>query len=108
MSIMQTRSINVIEVKHFNCVDELLDIKQHAVLPTHSSTAKLATQFNTYFKEKITDIRKLFPLISESSSCCLSFNGIVLDSFEPATEDEIRSTILTHGIKCSPEDTIPA
>ena len=92
----------------YNCVNELPDIKQHAVLPTHSSSAELATQFNTYFKEKISDIRKLFPLTSESSSCCRSFDGIFLDSFEPATEDEIRSIILTHGIKCSPEDPISA
>ena len=31
-----------------------------------------------------------------------------MDTFEPTTEDEIRSLVMTHGVKCSPEGTIPA
>ena len=31
----------------------------------------------------------------------------VLEVFEPATEEEIRSIITTYGINCSPEDPIP-
>ena len=65
-------------------------------------------RFNKYFKDKISDIRKTFPpyqCVSENEG---SFTGTFLDSFEPATEEEIRLMISTHGIKCSPEDPIPA
>ena len=33
---------------------------------------------------------------------------MVLQAFEPATEDEIHSIIATYGINCSPDDPVPA
>ena len=92
----------------YTCVNKLLDIKQDMVLPSHSSGVELANQFKIYFKEKISDIRKSFPLKANQTFDASTFNnGSVLDVFEPASEDEIRSIILTYGVKCSPEDPIP-
>ena len=92
----------------FGCVYELLDQKKPSVLPTHDSQYELATRFNTYFKQKICDIRKSFPPVSSPITERSEYNGSFLSAFAPATEDEIRSLILTHGIKCSPDDPIPA
>ena len=46
----------------FGCVNELLDLKKPSVLPTHESKFEIATRFNTYFKDKISEIRKAFPI----------------------------------------------
>ena len=92
----------------FGCVDELLDRKKPLVLPAHDSKLELATRFNKYFKDKISDIRKAFPPFKADAGYKSSYTGTLLEVFEPATEDEVRSMILTHGIKCSPEDPIPA
>ena len=92
----------------FSCVNKLLDIKQDVVLPSHNSNTELAENFKLYFKEKISNIRKTFP-----TSDIRSNNETILDSmkalytFEPTTEDELRSVILTCGINCSPEDPVP-
>ena len=78
------------------------------VLPAHDSKLELATRFNKYFKDKISDIRKAFPPFKADAGYKSNYTGTLLEVFEPATEDEVRSMILTHGIKCSPEDPIPA
>ena len=93
----------------FKCVNRLLDVKQDSVLPTHDSSVELANKFQTYFKEKIDIIRNQFPTSSEHTSNNIdTFTGTILETFEPATEDEIRSIIMEYGIKCSPEDPVPA
>ena len=92
----------------FGCVYELLDQKKPSVLPSHDSKSELASRFNTYFKQKISDIRKNFPPVSSNFTGSSEYDGSLLSVFTPATEDEIRSLIMTHGIKCSPDDPIPA
>ena len=92
----------------FNCVYDLLDQKKGSVLPTHDSSSQLATQFNEYFKEKISNIRKSFPPYKKVTGNSCNFKGVFLEVFEPTTEDEIKKMIMTHGIKCSPEDPLPA
>ena len=92
----------------FGCVKELLDQKKPAILPSHDSEAELASRFNTYFIQKIADIRKAFPPVTSSIRNDSDYNGSLLTVFTPATEDEIRSLVMTHGIKCSPDDPIPA
>ena len=93
----------------YKCVNRLLDVKQDSVLPTHNSSLELANQFQSYFKEKIETIRKQFPISSSehTTSNTDTFTGTILETFEPATEDEIRSIIMEYGIKCSPEDPVP-
>ena len=93
----------------FGCVKELVNDKKEPVLPTHESKSELANNFNHYFKNKISDIRKAFPSNQSSSVSEESmYTGSLLERFEPATEDELRSLIKTHGIKCSPDDPVPA
>ena len=92
----------------FGCVNELLDQKKPSILPTHESKSELASRFNTYFKQKICEIRKTFPPVVSTIKQTSNYTGPLLCVFEPATEDEIRSLIMTHGIKCSPDDPIPA
>ena len=104
MRVMYANGTNAL----FNCVNIFLDQKKPGILPAHDSKVELASRFNKYFKDKISDIRKSFPPYQSVSDDKGSFTGTVLDTFEPATEEEIRSLISTHGIKCSPEDPIPA
>ena len=91
----------------FSCVNELLDRKKPTTLPSHESKFELATKFNAYFKDKISEIRKKFPPV-QNRNCPTIFNGTLLQRFEPVTEEELRTMIKTHGIKCSPADPIPA
>ena len=44
----------------FACVNQLLDIKQNTILPSHNSTEELANRFQTYFKEKLKTFEKHF------------------------------------------------
>ena len=90
----------------YACVNKLLDIKQESVLPSHNSDVELANRFQQYFTEKIRDIRKAFPSVISSDECNESGNH-VLDRFEQATEDELRSIIASNGVNCSPEDPVP-
>ena len=92
----------------FNCVKNLLDKGKECVLPQHTSPVELANQFSKYFKEKISTIRKSFPPFCESGESVSTFTGEPLIQFEPATEDEVLSIIIEHGIKCAPDDPIPA
>ena len=52
----------------FGCVKELLDMKKPSVLPTHDSKLELATNFNNYFIDKISKIRKSFPPAQNTNS----------------------------------------
>ena len=45
----------------FGCVSKLLDRKKPSALPTHDSKFELATNFNNFFKNKISKIREAFP-----------------------------------------------
>ena len=91
----------------YSCVNELLDKKKSSVLPSHTCSKELASRFNTYFKEKIKKIRESFPPHSAKSTAS-EFTGTYLEEFKPATEEEIRTIIKDHGLKCSPEDPVPA
>ena len=72
---------------------ELLDKKKDSVLPTHNSSEELASEFNTYFKEKISNIRKSFPVNENGhhNTTTSTFSGVPLNVFKPTTEDEIKT-----------------
>ena len=107
-----TRKIDECKVKTkalFSCVNRLLDIKQDSVLPSHDSELELADRFVFYFKEKIDAMRNSFSSDKTFSVApSQPFDGVALERFEPATEDEIQSIVSSHGIKCSADDPIPA
>ena len=94
----------------FNSLDKLLDERQETVLPSHESSSELAERFQSYFRDKISNIRKSFVKPDEKVYNAALFppGNPPLVTFEPSTEDELRSIILTYGINCSPEDPIPS
>ena len=92
----------------FSCVNQLVDNTKCSVLPSHESPVELATKFNSFFKEKIENIRKSFPSNSSSFHNIQTFSGKYLDAFRPATLEELQSMISKHGLKCSAEDPIPS
>ena len=93
----------------FTCLNKLIDNKQMTVLPSHGSCIELVERFKSHFKDKVNNIRKSFPTPNIVSCNASSFpqGKNPLHIFEPTTEDELKSIILSYGINCSPEDPIP-
>ena len=92
----------------YSVVNQLIDNnKRESVLPKSSSEKELADKFSVYFKEKVEKIRAAFKE-SSSHSDTKPYDGSLLSSFEPTTAEEVKEIISTHGIKCSPEDPVPA
>ena len=91
----------------FGCINQLTDNTKVSVLPQHDSSVYLANDFNTFFKEKISDIRKAFPSYSSSTENS-TFRGEILSTFRPVSEEEVQVIVSKFGIKCSPEDPVPA
>jgi hypothetical protein len=90
-------------------VNELIDNKKHAALPKAESDASLANRFQTFFREKIEKIRSSFtPLSSSTTQTDLNPNLQKLSVFEPTNVDEITNIVKSFGIKCSPDDPVPA
>ena len=90
--------------KHlYSTVNKLLDIKQDVILPSCSSDMELASNFEAYFRDKITLIRESFVPVETKS---VNHNSTVrkFHTFEPVTTDELKNIISEYGIKCSPED----
>ena len=89
-------------------VNKLLDNSPERILPTSTSDLELANSFMNYFCDKISKIRLNFPDKAVSTPMDLPTNVRCLSNFEKTTADEIRQIVLSHGIKCSPEDPVPA
>ena len=85
---------------------------QHSsVLPKASSEKELAEKFLLLFKKKIEKIRASFkPSETDHHSFSSNnrFNGDFLYTFDPTSAEEVRNIVSAHGIKCSPEDPVPA
>ena len=91
----------------FSSLKTLLDNEHEEVLPEAESDEELANRFLKYFSDKIAKIRSTFPE-ERKQTPKMPLPGGKLSEFEPATEDEIRGIVKEYGIKCSPEDPIPA
>ena len=90
-------------------VNELIDNKKQAVLPKAESDASLANKFQIFFREKIEKIRSSFtPSSSYTAKTKLNPNLQKLSVFEPTNVDEISNIVNSFGIKCSPDDPVPA
>ena len=77
-------------------------------MPNATSDKELANNFLIYFKEKIEKIRSSFTPVPASESAEVDPNIVKLTEFEPATLDEITGIVKSYGVKCSPEDPVPA
>ena len=87
----------------------------HDNLPASDDSTELANRFNSFFSQKITDIRQSIaysgPLppsvVSESvDPVGTSHTAYCLESFTPTSQDEIRSVLKKHGIKTGPGDVL--
>ena len=95
----------------FKVVENLLHQKGNAKLPSHTCQKELAQRFNDYFVTKISKIRQDLDVIPTSSTYILpnviSDNPTSLESFMPATEDEIYKLVTSSPLKSCALDPIP-
>ena len=77
----------------FKIANELLDEIKQKVPPSHSDPKQLAEDFNTYYIEKVTKIRKLIPKTSEDSSYySRPFKGKPMNVFRSVTVAEVKES----------------
>lgn len=92
----------------FQVVNNLTDNAKSNVLPTAKSDKELADNFLHFFQDKIEKIRAKFPP-QEVKKKARTKPGIhLLSTFAPTNEEELRTIITEHDVKCSPEDPLPA
>ena len=89
----------------FKVVNTLMDRERQL---TANSDKLLANNFQLYFKDKISKIKKSFISMDITSTETLPENIQRFNTFELATEDEIRAIVQSFGVSCSPEDPLPA
>ena len=89
-------------------VNELTDNKKETILPTGKTDKQLANNFLIYFKDKIEKIRNKFKHSSSEQNHSTNPMLSKMSEFEPATLEEIIKIAKSYGVKCSPEDPVPA
>lgn len=83
-------------------MDGLLERKDCVRLPSHDTLQQLASRFGTFFSAKIDTNRASFPADADVRDEESASDIILMESFEPATEEEIRKLILRSPAKsCS-------
>ena len=94
----------------FKTVSKLWNKGKVKTLPENTGTDQdLANNFNNYFCDKITTIRDSFDDHCDHSELQFSTSSSSsLDSFDPATLDELRKIVAETDIKTSPDDPLPA
>ena len=88
-------------------INRLLDKKQDVVLPDANSDKELADSFMEFFSEKIEKIRSTFPKI-QTKTYTMKKTTAEFSQFKQVTSDEIQKCVMSFGVKCSPDDPIPA
>ena len=92
----------------FRFVDTFLDKEEGLTLPPSDSIKEVVNNFNDFFATKIKNIRSKFPDEGGERDRTSSFTGKVLDSFSPASEEEILSILKETELKTSSLDPLPA
>ena len=87
---------------------KLLGETGRVILPTHTSSHDLAEQFSEYFSSKITKIQNDIPYHSPTIHTERPFEGIPLNEFAPATEDEVLKALSKAPSKTSEMDPLPS
>ena len=93
----------------FRFAEIFLDRSSVITLPPSDSIQSVVDEFNSYFTNKIDNIRKRFtdmPVIQKSETSNAD-NLQKLDHFTPTTIEEIRSIIQDTGLKTSSTDPLP-
>ena len=90
----------------FECVNSLFNKTKSSALPTKIPSDQLPNSFSSFFIDKIEKIMVNFKdTANEMQNPVLSPK--ILESFQPATCDEIRKVILTSTNKSCPLDPLP-
>ena len=90
----------------YSTINKLLDNESESIIPDAKSDVELANAFLRFFMEKIEKIRETFT--NDSISIEVQLVEAKLSVFKNATVEEISDIIKSFGVKCSPEDPIPA
>ncbi|KAJ8040922.1 hypothetical protein HOLleu_15372 [Holothuria leucospilota] len=94
----------------FKLTKHLMGMSADTILPTHRSIEHLANRFGDFFADKVegivAEMGKSDVVADAMSSDCL-FTGDVLASFDPTTEDEVRTLITSSPSKSCNLDPIP-
>ena len=89
----------------FKCMEELLYKSKVTALPTNLSTEEQPNKFSNYFLDKIEKIQGIFTLPEDQ--CQHTPPPQQLDSFLPATQEEIKKIIINSPTKSCTLDPIP-
>lgn len=94
----------------YNILNHELDMKREPPLPDTENMSKLASEFNSFFIDKIKKIRQTFG--DNSSDFTLPLpetenNDSCFSNFRPCTVDELQEILKDDGIKCGPSDFVP-
>ena len=90
----------------YKFVDIFIDNEATVTLPPSESMQETVNNFNTYFTEKIDNIRKSLPHTSPQVDN--SFQGEKLYDFEPVTMAELDEILKETNIKSCSADPLPA
>ena len=92
----------------YYAIDKELDRKKASPLPDADDIGKLASDFNTFFLDKIKSIMSNFDnhdsLLPDSTEQSDTF----LNEFEPCTIEELKEIVQGSEIKCAPTDFLPS
>ena len=93
----------------FNCVDELLNKTKSSSLPSHSSKEDLANDMADFFMEKVRKIREDLDKIQTPghSTADSSVSETYLTVLQPATQEEVKKTIMSSSSTTCILDPIP-
>ena len=95
----------------FKIINSCLHRKQQSPMPDHSDADMLANEFNTYFRNKILDIRtKLDSTNHDSPGDKFHesvFNGMPLNKFSALPKEEIRKIVTEMSTKHCELDPLP-
>ena len=92
--------------KLWQSLRKVLHRTSETVLPAHSSERSLADTFASFFTNKISKIRDIFPT-SDSFNDAPASVPPAFNTFKPVTEDEISKCIKESPTKFCPLDPIP-
>ena len=94
----------------FSIVNTLFDKnKSSNILPQYEDPKDLANKFNNFYINKVQQLRcKIPPTNFNRDKYFSRFSGRILDSFRPATVDELKEILKISGIKTSFHDILPA
>jgi len=90
----------------FQIVDSLLSPKSSANFPSADDDTQLANDFGKFFSDKIENIRNQLSAMQVSQPDEVQ-SQCTLQSFTPATEEEVRKIIMSSKSTSSSQDPIP-